>query len=224
MRKKKFPSPLTLAHWHALCHFWCLYFGTEFKCKESFPQRLPPPHPPPPSDASGMLRYCLFVSHVPISSLQAPGTLFRKVWTYTWGCWDFQRILPAMGGDQGKGTLAFLTEVCRLFCSDHSSRLQQRPHLPFAARKGDTSPRLGKTQTWHYFEIQPRLYPAAGLLQQWGTSETNLFSWSLSLWRGCKCYLSFSIKNTAGGAICLAQALAHFPDAFLCRSFYVAIC
>lgn len=61
-------------------------------------------------------------------------------------------------------------------------------------------------------------------LQHWCASETNLFSWSLSLWRGCKCYLSFSIKNTAGGAICLAQPCALFPDAFLCWSFYVAIC
>lgn len=92
--------------------------------------------------------------------------------------------------------------------------------------KADISLHFGKPRHAHGIIVKYNLGCTLqrGLLQLWCTSETNLFSWSLSLWRGCKCYLSFSIKNTAGCAICLAQPSLFFPDAFLCRSFYVAIC
>lgn len=43
-KKKKISPPLTdthtRPHWHALCHLWCLYFGTEVKSKERFPGHL----------------------------------------------------------------------------------------------------------------------------------------------------------------------------------------
>lgn len=67
-QKKKIPSLLTLAHWRALCHFWCLYFGAEFKCKEIFPEATSSSSSSSPAMLSVVLWYCLFVSGGPIPS------------------------------------------------------------------------------------------------------------------------------------------------------------
>lgn len=96
--------------------------------------------------------------------------------------------------------------LCR-FRRVHCSVSQQRLLLSVERWKGDISLHFGEPRRVHGIIVKYNLARTLqqGLLQQWCTSETNLFSWSLSLWRGCKCYLSFSIKNTAGCAICLAQ-------------------
>lgn len=131
--------------------------------------------------------------------------------------------LQAPGGQQW-GRAPALPSAVACAADDPAAVLNKDLIFPLPHEKG-TYPLTSERRTHSIILKYNLTCPLQrGLLLRWGTSETNLFSWSLSLWRGCKCYLSFSIKNTAGGAICLAQALAPFPNAFLCRSFYVAIC
>lgn len=93
-KKKKPPPSLTdthtRLHWHALCHLWCLYFGTEVKSKERFPGHLHLfllLHVCLCDDSLCVFSMCVFwgfgfwfcfpVSHIPVSSLYTPESLHR---------------------------------------------------------------------------------------------------------------------------------------------------
>lgn len=157
-----------------------------------------------------------FVSHIPISSLQTPETFHSRERIRVKAAGVFPNIIlqPVMVTEKS-GHLCYWALLLMLQIISQSTSTKTLSSL--CCLKGDRSPHLGRTQTpsmakYSLTHTLQRVCSSDGVLR-----KTNLFGWSLSLWRGCKCYL-FSIKNTAG-AICLAQALAHFPDAFCADHF-----
>lgn len=167
---------------------------------------LQPPPPTAPLCRLFGIASPFLLKHIAILFSVNPGHLIHQMENLL-GCpWIW------FGDDQGKKkeenppTFIVCGFLCR-FCRVHCSLSQQRLLLALERWKGDISLHFRKPRRAHGIIVKYNLACTLqqGLLQQWCTSETNLFSWSLSLWRGCKCYLSFSIKNTAGCAICLAQ-------------------
>lgn len=210
-----------------LCHGWCLYCG-HMQAQGRLFELQPPPPPPAPLCTLFGIAFPFLLNRIAVLFTMKPGHLIHQMENLL-GCpWTW------FGDDQGKKKKRKGEKTPRLLSVGFSAAVAESIAvylnkgflLDLERWKADISLHFGKPRHAHGIIVKYNLGCTLqrGLLQLWCTSETNLFSWSLSLWRGCKCYLSFSIKNTAGCAICLAQPSLFFPDAFLCRSFYVAIC
>lgn len=217
-KKKRGGKP---PHAPFLCCIWCLYCGQHAGARRAVL-----------ATASSSSSNCTFVQIIwhclPISFKPRRNFIHCEPWTP-----DTPNGKPAglslnviwrwpRKKKKGGKKPAFIVRgfLCR-FCRGHCSLSQQRLLLALERWKGDISLHFGKPQRAHGIIVKYNLACTLqqGLLQQWCTSETNLFSWSLSLWRGCKCYLSFSIKNTAGCAICLAQPSLSSPMPFCADHF-----
>lgn len=116
-KKKKFSPSFThthtLAHWHALCHSWCLYLGTEFRARRVFSWSLP-----------YLLQGCLcndlglfpifvwafvfFVSHIPNFFSANPRDLSQQSEDQSESCWGLPKYHLAAGdGDRENGHLCY---------------------------------------------------------------------------------------------------------------------
>lgn len=202
-----------------------LMFVLRAACRHK-PLWLQPPPPPPPMAPLRRLfgiAFPFLLNHTAVLFTVRPGHLIHQMENLL-GCpWIW------FGDDQEgkkikrrkKKTPRSLSGFLCRFCRVHCSVSQQRLLLALERWKGDISLHFGEPQHAHGIIVKYNLARTLqqGLLQQCCTSETNLFSWSLSLWRGCKCYLSFSIKNTAGCAICLAQPSLSSPMPFCADHF-----
>lgn len=181
--------------------------------------QLPPPTTAPLCRLFGTA-FPFLSNHIAILFTVNPGHLIHQTENLPGSPWrwfgDDQE-----GGGKEKNSAFIVCGFLWRFSRVHCSLSQQRLLLALERWKGDISLHFGKPRRAHGIIVKYNLSCTLqqGLLQQWCTSETNLFSWSLSLWRGCKCYLSFSIKNTAGCAICLAQPSLSSPMPFCADHF-----
>lgn len=135
--KKKTPPPPQLTHWHTLCHFWCLYFATEFKCKESFSWS---PLSFSSSDCAFVMIWCCFCLYAayqfPLCKLCRPDTGKWTIYKSYWGLPKY--YLQAFGGDQRKRVIVLLRSVAipqivlQLTSTKTSSSLcrMKRGHIP----------------------------------------------------------------------------------------------